>query len=427
MSSSDSDDDCYGNVAQQLEKLKKTFAKDNLESYKLDDSLELGESSKDLPKNEENTSAVTIVEDCNVTVNSTDNDEFTLDAIIARNSKPKPKRGRGAKRKHSDVSAGSSTQEPAPGRRKTRNSQRGNSSSVDTDQNTPSVGENSLIEESVLEPPAPPSVSDTSTASTRGRGRAARRGPARGRARGRGRGRGRIRTRRELWAIFDNIFDRIDNRNVANYPTYSVGNTDEYPDQSDSQELFSTRPANNDVQVIDDDDALDNDNEEMSVKVYWQNLEVFKFKIRKYQKLTQIYNYFMEKEGVGSEKLLFIYNDRIINMNDTPDSINYSIAKFIDGGIVSQNVTHLATTNTSENVVNGIKVKFQCQNVKKPFETMLGMDDKFASAMVRCAEHLEVQLERLKFYFDGDLISNKSTPRELELEGGECIDVKISS
>lgn len=424
MSSSDSDDDCYGNVAQQLEKLKKTFVKEKLESYKLDDSLELGESSKELPRNEENT-AVVITDDCNVTVNSTDNDEFSLDAIIARNSKAKPKRGRGAKRKISDASPGSSTREPPPGRRKTRNSRRGRSSSVDRDQNTSSVEQNSVIEEPVREPPPP--ASETATTSARGRGRGARRGAARGRGT-RGRGRGRIRTRRELWAIFDNIFDRIDNRNAADYPIYSVGNTDEYPDQSDNQALFSTTPANNDVQVIDDDDdPLENDNEEMSVKVYWQNLEVFKFNIRKYQKLTQIFNYFMDKEGVSNDKLLFLYNDRIIKMDDTPDSINYSIAKFIDGGIVNQNVSHLVTKNSSENVVNGIKVKFQCQNVKKPFETTLGADDKFASAMMKCAEHLEVQLERLKFYFDGDLISNKSTPRELELEGGECIDVKISS
>ncbi|CAH1643037.1 unnamed protein product [Spodoptera littoralis] len=424
MSSSDSDDDCYGNVAQQLEKLKKTFVKEKLESYKLDDSLEVGESSKELPKNEENTS-IPVVEDCNVTVNSTDNDEFTLDAIIARNSKTKPKRGRGGKRKSSDASACSSTQEPPPGRRKTRNSRRGMSSSVDTDQNTSSVEHNSVIEEPLREP-TPPAASETATTSARGRGRGARRGAARGRG-SRGRGRGRIRNRRELWAIFDNIFDRIDSRNAADYPIYSVGNTDEYPDQSDNQQLFSSRPADNDVQVIDDEDPLDNDNEEMSVKVYWQNLEVFKFKIRKYQKLTQIFNYFMEKEGVGNDKLLFMYNDRIIKMDDTPDSINYSIAKFIDGGIVNQNVSHLATSNSSEKVINGIKIKFQCQNMKKPFETTLGADDKFAAAMVKCAEHLEVQLERLKFYFDGDLISNKSTPRDLELEGGECIDVKISS
>lgn len=388
------------------------MVKENVDPVVLNDSTEVVKTSETLSSYVENTPEI-VAEDLNTTVNSTDNDEFSLDAIIANNTKAKARgrgRGRGSKRK-----AASETFEPAERgtrstRRRTSNSTRGRSSSADPEPSTapvvPNIAPVPAINDSIEEIVSIVASRD----SARGRGRAAR-----GR---RSRGRGRGRTRRELWAIFDQMFDRqlfnssgllnsTTSNSSQNYPTYSVGNTDEYPDQSDNQQLFSTRPVTNDVEVIEDEDPLEEDNEEMSVKVYWQSLEIFKFKIRKYQKLTQIFDYFMEKEGVSNDKLLFTYNERILKIDDTPDSINYSIAKFIDGGIVEQNVTQLAQECSKGDENNGLKLKFQCQNKKKPFETTLRPEDKLALAMMKCAEHLETPIERLKFYFDGDLISSK--------------------
>ncbi|XP_075988516.1 DNA repair protein Rad60 [Anticarsia gemmatalis] len=417
MSSSDSDDDCYGNVAQKLQALKNKFeAEKVVEEVKTETKVETNIDA--LSKDDVNP-AVTVLDDLNTTVNSTDNEELTLDAIIAKNSKPK----RGKKRKSAE-----DTFEPVY-ERETRSARRTTANSRKASYKTASS--EAPAETGDAEPARRGRTSrgKTSTSTTsRGRGNrnnsavaASPRGRGAGpRARGgtpRGatpRARGRQSRRGFSWATSSSII-------------YSVGNTDEYPDQSDNLELFSSRPNTDDIQIIDDEeDPLATENEELSVKVYWQNSEVVRFKLRKFQKLSPIFKYFSEKESVGNDKLLFMYNDKILNVDDTPDSINYSIAKFIDGGIVSRDITGLVKQSSRE-LKDGIKIKFQCQNVKKPFETTIRLQDKLALAMMKCSEHLETPIERLKFYFDGDLVSSKSTPQELDLEGGECIDVKITS
>lgn len=421
MSSSDSEDDCYGNIAQKLQLIKNNFIKESVETAVANKTTDIGPSTSTLPKSAE-LATVIVEEDLNSTVNSRDNDEYTLDAIIARNTKAKPKRGRGGKRKASNDSCGSS-------KRTTRTSERARRSASQSTSNSNEDRASPVPE--IMEPAlfTAPELRDVPTTSRRGR-RAARGRSNRGRGRGESsRQRGRS-ARDEILELFNDFFSR-DRRAPStsnNYPIFSVGNTDEYPDQCDNQQLFSSniRRPSNDVEIVDTD-PLDDENEEMSVKVYWRSLEIFKFKIRKYQKLTQIFNYFTEKEGVSSNKLLFTYNDKILKMDDTPDSINYSIAKFIDGGIVNQDVSDLLAENNDNKRSNGFKLKFQCQNKKKPFETSMNPHEKLMSAMIKCAEHLETPLEKLKFYFDGDLISSKNTPQDLELEGGECIDVKICS
>lgn len=45
--------------------------------------------------------------------------------------------------------------------------------------------------------------------------------------------------------------------------------------------------------------------------------------------------------------------------------------------------------------------------------------------MVQFSEELEVPLNRLKFFFDGDPLDAEATPTSLELEGGECLDVHV--
>nr|CAW30927.1 hypothetical protein [Papilio dardanus] len=235
------------------------------------------------------------------------------------------------------------------------------------------------------------------------------RGTPRGRNRGKQRGRGRGRQGRN-----NSMLDSI--------PIFSVGNTLEYEDQLEGQKLFSKE--NTDVILLDDSDMLD-ENEELSVKVYWRSSEYHPFKIRKFQKLTTIFKYFAEKENVSENNLLFMYNDRILKSDDTPDSIKYNIAKFIDGGVINRDVTKLVKKTTDNS--NGIKIKFQCQNIKKPLEVTVEANDKLSLAMIKCAEHLEMPLNKLKFIFDGDSITGNMTPEELELEGGECIDVKIIS
>ncbi|CAG9573784.1 unnamed protein product [Danaus chrysippus] len=184
------------------------------------------------------------------------------------------------------------------------------------------------------------------------------------------------------------------------YPTITIGNLAEYPDNSSNVPLFTGKTN----EVIDLDDYLDQ-NEEISVKVHWRNREVERFNLRRFQKLKHIFEHFSDKENVGQNQLLFTYNDTIIKPDDTPESIGYNIAKFIDGGVINQ-----AINLNRDKVISkekGIKIKFQFKNTKRPYEISVEPDEKLSVAFMKCAEHLETSLNKLKFEFDGDYITGE--------------------
>ncbi|XP_026749767.1 uncharacterized protein LOC113510511 [Galleria mellonella] len=383
--SSDSEDDCYGNIAQRLQTLKNKYRDDKIECSNL-----LNDSTKSTNELDEIVNKAAIPAVCEIkdspevvqTVEITDDKETEdfIDNLLATTSTRVTRAG--AKKRNLNISV------PDLNSNHSRKKKRGsNAVQSNIDETRSSNTENVIIQ--------------TNRSRGRSRGQSGSR-TSRGR-------RGKRQTDWSSQAI----------------PTYSVGNTDEYPDQSNEQQLFSNVKSN-DVVIIEEEDPLD-DNEELSVKVYWQNSEFFKFPIRKYQKLTQIFNYFSKKENISHDKLLLTYNDHVLKPTDTPDSIKYNIVKFIDGGIVNQSVSKLTTKEKEKITENGVKIKFQCQNVKQPYVTTIQWEDKLSLAMTKCSEHFELPLDKLRFEFDGDTISGKSTPKELEFEGGECIDVKVMS
>lgn len=373
MSSSDSDGDYYGNIAQKLQLIKNKYKIESSRDDEVPESPESEYTNKDCldAKLDTKTPNVLTVDENKLD----DSGEVDLDLIIAQNSKKRVLRSSRKKAANANVS----------------------DNNVNFSNETLSV--NTRARRSGR------NVTNTTNIVVSGNSR------QRGRRKNSGqRGGNASRSSAQSCVLLDNV------------PIFSVGNTDYYPDKSDNIGLFQEQ--GND-RIIIDDEPEDDDIEELSVKVYWQSLEICKFMLRKYQKFTIIFDYFSKKENVDREKLFFTYNDKIISVDDTPESIAYNISKFIEGGIVNHNVSSLIVKNNKEISKSGFKIKFQCQMLKKPYQVAIEKNDKMHIAMIKCAEHLELAIEKLKFYFDGDLINGKLTPEDLELEGGECIDVKI--
>ncbi|XP_063544673.1 DNA repair protein Rad60 [Cydia strobilella] len=404
MSSSDSEDDSFLNPTQQLKSMMNNFKADTDCNFNDSIPLDTPTTSPSKRKKVMNTSPS---KKRKKSTDSCSSDSITIEDFRAlyppiTDTRPKRKTRNSAKTASAQNSPNlADTQKSLP-KRKSRKSN-ANSTTTTTTMDTEMAGNSSRTVESVeIEPPKQ---------------------LARGRGRGRARRRGRGRNNSNTWSSRNNSGNHsILNMLQAMIPIYSVGNTDEYPDQCDNQQLFSNQKTSDVVEIEDLNETLE-ENELMSVKVEWRSKTILKFELRKFQKLTPIFEHFSKAENVSYNKLYFSYNGKIIKPEDTPDSIEYSIAKFIDGGIVSQSV--VSSSSNENEIRDGIKLKFQCQNVKKPFEIIVGPDDKMATAMLRCAEHFEKPFDKLKFEFDGDIISGKSTPRELDLEGGGCIDVKI--
>ncbi|XP_069695087.1 DNA repair protein Rad60 [Periplaneta americana] len=170
----------------------------------------------------------------------------------------------------------------------------------------------------------------------------------------------------------------------------------------------------------------DDDNYEISVKVWWKFNRFDKFEIRRYQKMTHLFEHYSELEGVPQNQILLMLNDVQIYPHDTPDSLKLTVASVVEGGVMSY-VDTKTTSNTEEPALSKdeIELKFQRKGCKEPFALRIRKTNKMRVLMLKCAEHLEVPIEKLKFSFDGESLNANDTPEDLDLEGGECIDLYV--
>lgn len=382
--SSDSEDDSFLNIARKLSGLTKTNVIADLEPEYDNEHQKASTSPPTKKRNKKQLPGKTVTR--RKSTDSDSNSSIDLEKfrsefppLVAKRKTRNTRASRGTKRQTAQDSPDlADTQACLPKRRRKNNASTSTAISINSDASEPEVSN---------EPPV-----------NRRRGRGGRgRGSRRGRARGRGRNSSRDLNSDNTPNILDILRSLI--------PTYSVGNTDEYPDQSDNVQLFGSRKQN--VPVEEEENDTSDFNEEVAVIVKWQSTEYYRFQLRQHQKITSIFNHFAKEQNVDHDKLLFTYKDAILKPEDTPDSIDYSVAKCIEGGIVNQSVSHSLSSNSAADVKNGVKLKFQCQNEKKPFEIHVNPHDTLSSAMVKCAEHFEKPIGRLRFEFDGDNISGR--------------------
>lgn len=80
--------------------------------------------------------------------------------------------------------------------------------------------------------------------------------------------------------------------------------------------------ASKNDQELSPNDLLSDENCEMNIRINWLNKIEF-FKLRKYQKFKHIFDLLAEREQTNCDRILLNINDRIVNPNDTPDSLAY--------------------------------------------------------------------------------------------------------
>lgn len=74
---------------------------------------------------------------------------------------------------------------------------------------------------------------------------------------------------------------------------------------------------------------------------------------------------------------------------------------------------------------NLIKLKIQSDRWKHPLEVQIEKDRKMKLVVIKCAEQLKCAPGEIKLSFDGDPVELDSTPLDLDLEGGEILDLRF--
>lgn len=72
-----------------------------------------------------------------------------------------------------------------------------------------------------------------------------------------------------------------------------------------------------------------------------------------------------------------------------------------------------------------IELKIQSAIWKRPIHIRIEPTQKMKILVILCAEQLKCPAKTLLFKFDGELLDLEATPNDLELEGGEVLDLKF--
>lgn len=180
----------------------------------------------------------------------------------------------------------------------------------------------------------------------------------------------------------------------------------------------------NDSPLLVDSDEDDTE-EIVNVKVVWRHGDPHSFPIAKKKDIGSIFEFFAKQENVCTDNILLSKKDKVLSPHSTPLSIDYKVTDILEGGIL-QNGT-AKPTGSNQQDKDCIEVKVQQKNVKKPLLIQLHKSNDMHILAKKVASELGIDESKLKFNFDGDMLDLDETVESLDLEGGECFDLVVSS
>ncbi|XP_045601228.2 NFATC2-interacting protein [Procambarus clarkii] len=164
----------------------------------------------------------------------------------------------------------------------------------------------------------------------------------------------------------------------------------------------------------------DDDNPEITLRVKWGS-DYLRMPLKVLQKFSHLYQELAERFSVSVSQIVLSYKDKVISSELCPKDLGITIADIIEGGIQSK-----ASDNTQMLENNGpdsVCLKIQNADRKGAISIFINRYDKMIVMMHRYADEKNINIDKLKFLFDGEILNPSDTPQSLDLDGGECIDV----
>jgi len=169
-------------------------------------------------------------------------------------------------------------------------------------------------------------------------------------------------------------------------------------------------------------DEEDNSEKTFDLKVRWKS-DIVRVAVKQNEKMGKVMDRVAEKVGVTVGEISLYQGENSeeqILRDSTVSDLGLSIVSVVygRGRVITEDAKDEGT----------IQVKLQTKDRRAqpvlldimPTDTMETVMDKFSS-------QAGLDRDKLKFFFDGEVLDGSSTAEDLELEGGECIDVHMAS
>lgn len=131
-------------------------------------------------------------------------------------------------------------------------------------------------------------------------------------------------------------------------------------------------------------------------------------------------NELAKREKVDIKNIYLDFEEKFMNPEMTPHSIGYTAGKFICGRVLAMECSKPQKEKKDPNLIN---IKIQSQSFKKPLSMKIMKTDPMKIVYIKLAEELKCHPGKLILKFDGDKVLMEQTAEEIELEGGEILDL----
>lgn len=129
-----------------------------------------------------------------------------------------------------------------------------------------------------------------------------------------------------------------------------------------------------------------------------------------------------QRENVDIKNIYLDFEEKFLEPETTPHSINYTAGKFICGRVLALERTKPHKEKKDPNLIN---IKIQSQSFKKPLTLKILKNEPMKILFIKLAEELKCNPSKIQLKFDGDKVLMEQTAEEIELEGGEILDLII--
>ncbi|RNA35654.1 NFATC2-interacting -like [Brachionus plicatilis] len=198
------------------------------------------------------------------------------------------------------------------------------------------------------------------------------------------------------------------------------------------KELESFRVKTDNKILLNDSDrvACSSDDDELNtvtIRVSTKN-GLKKWNINKNQSFSVVFENLAKIENTGVENLVLMVKDQIINLSDTPASINLKAYDIIDCGktatINQEKVKIVEEGECFEHGSNMVTLILQTDTGRKSrVKFLVSVDEPFESILKKYCEKKELDMDKFSLQMEGDKIELTETPRDLDFEDDFMIDV----
>ncbi|RZF39236.1 hypothetical protein LSTR_LSTR010330 [Laodelphax striatellus] len=260
----------------------------------------------------------------------------------------------------------------------------------------------------------------------------------------------RGRARKVLNAESSNATDTTQKRNTRSKrgrkrsDVICIGSDDEeqydshaIPSKSKVKAKARSKNTKNNVEsilLIEDDEASNDDylDEIINVKIEWMCEGGLIIPHGRTQPFAKIYEDLSKMKGYDVNKIVLCKQDgKVVKPHDTPLSIKLSIIDILEGSVSSKAIengdrnSENADAEADENNKNLCNFKILVEGQKAPSYVKMEKDQTMHVLLSKLAGQLNLNIEKMRLWFDGDLITPNHTPLTMELEGDECFEIKF--